>query len=75
MFGYLKQRYNSEIVFNPTVPDFDESSFLRIDWRYTLYYYAKKTKPLDLLVTCCLGLKISANTDSDRAGDYIRQQF
>ena len=27
IFGYLKQRYNCEMVFNPTLPDFDETVF------------------------------------------------
>ena len=45
IFAYLKQRYNREMVFNPTLPGFDESSLLWQDLRYTPYSKAKEKFP------------------------------
>ena len=44
IFGYLKLRYNSEMLFDPSVPDFDDDQFPPQDWRYTPYNGAKESK-------------------------------
>ena len=74
IFAYLKQRYNSEMVFNPTLPDFDESCFIQQDWTYTPYSKAREAIPTNAPITRGLGVKVNANVDSDHAGDNITRR-
>ena len=74
IFAYLKQRYNIEMVFDPTVPDFDESLFQRQDWRYTPYSTAEESVPSNAPKSSGLGFKVNANVDSDHAGDTITRR-
>ena len=74
IFAYLKQRYNAEMVFDPTVPDFDENSFPKEDWTYTPYTREKEEIPSNVPNARGLGFKISANVDSDHAGDCITRR-
>ena len=36
VFSYLKNHMNSELVFNPTVPDIDMYYFQKQDWTYSV---------------------------------------
>ena len=71
IFAHLKQRHNSEMVFNPTLPEFDESCFMQQDWRHTPHSKARDEIPTNAPITRGLGAKVNANVDSDHAGDNI----
>ena len=62
------------MVFDPSVPDFDESLFPKEDWRYTPYSEPPDSKPIESPQSSGLGLKVSANVDSDHAGDSITRR-
>ena len=55
------------MVFDPTVPDFAENSFPKEDWTYTPYTREKEEIPSNVF-------EISANVDSDHAGDFITRR-
>ena len=74
IFAYLKRRHNSEMVFDPTPPSFDQGQFVQQDWRYTPYGNAKEVLPLELPVPKGLGFTISSYVDSDHAGDTITRR-
>ena len=71
MFAYLKQRHNSEMVFDQTIPNIDKDLFLREDWRHTPYAHAKENIPPKAPDTRGLGFVILTYVDSDNAGDTI----
>ena len=71
IFAYLKQRYNAEIVFDYTEPDFDENSFPKEDWTYTPYTQEKEEIPSNVPDTWGFGFTISANVDSNHTGNSI----
>jgi hypothetical protein len=62
------------MVFDPTVPDFDDTQFPREDWRYTPYNDSKEHIPKGLPENRGIGFKINAHVDSDHAGDYITRR-
>ena len=74
IFTYLKQKYNSEMVLDPTVPEFDEALFQQDDWRYTLYFEAKEAISSNAEEARGLGLKINDNVDSNHVGDEITRR-
>ena len=74
IFAYLKQRYNSEMVFDPTIPVFDESQFQKQDWRYTPYSGARESLPANAPKSRGLGFITNAYVDSDHAGDNITRR-
>ena len=74
MFAYLKQRHNSEMVFDPTLPDIDEDLFPKEDWRHTPYAYAKEGLPPKTPDARGQGFVISTYVDSDHAGDTITRR-
>ena len=71
IFSYLKQRYNSELVFDPTVPTFDETKFQKQDWRCTPYLGAKEPIPSNAPTSRGLGFTMNANVDSDHASNNL----
>ena len=73
IFTYLKKHHNSCIVFNPTYPDIDYSSFGKKDW--TRFYNNVKEpippnapKPLGLPVVICFFV------DADHAVDHLTRR-
>ncbi len=50
MFGFLKSKHNGVMVFDPTVPDIDESQFPNEDWSATTYGCEKEEIPSNFLV-------------------------
>ena len=74
IFAYLKQRHNSEMVFDPTLPDFDENLFPKQDWRHTPYSHAKEDLPPKIPAAPGFGFVISAYVDSDHAGDAVTRR-
>ena len=74
IFAYLKQRHNSEIVFDPTRPDIDENLFPAEDWRHTLYSHAKEDLPPGAPAARGFGFVMSAYVDSEHADDTITRR-
>ena len=37
IFAYLKSHHNSELVYNPLVPEIDMNGFQKEDWTNTVY--------------------------------------
>ena len=46
VFGYLKRKLNSRMVFDPTPPDIDPDDFILYDW-YRQYGDIKEPIPVD----------------------------
>ena len=74
IFAYLRLRHNSEMVFDPTLPDFDENLFPKQDWRHTPYSHAKEDLPPKIPAAPGFGFVISAYVDSDHAGDAVTRR-
>ena len=74
IFAYLKQRHNSEMVFDPTLPDINEDSFPREDWRHTPYSTATEDVPSRMPDARGYGFTISTYVDSDHAGDTVTRR-
>ena len=74
IFAYLKQRYKCEMVFNPTLPDFDEALFKEENQTYTPYTGAKESVPSNAPNERSMGFKISTNVGLDHAGDNVTRQ-
>jgi hypothetical protein len=47
MMGYLKNKHNSRLVFDPTYPDIDKGDFPMFDWT-KFYDDAKVAMPADM---------------------------
>ena len=54
IFAYLKKHHNTDMVFDPSVPDFDADKFQRQYWSQTVYddappisttYHAQASRP------------------------------
>ena len=37
MFGFLKSKHNSQMVFDPSIPEIDEKCFVKQDWSASAY--------------------------------------
>ena len=37
MFAYLWDNHNTELVFDPTEPEFNDNDFQKEDWKDTVY--------------------------------------
>ena len=59
------------MLFNSTLPEFDESCFTQQDWRCTPCSKAREAIPTNAPITRGLGVKVNANVDSDHAGDNV----
>ena len=71
IFGYLKSRYNSQMVFDPTVTEFNEDQFSKDESRYTQYTWSKELIPANNPKSRFLGLTVNVNVDSDHEEDEI----
>ena len=74
MFSCLKHHHNTEMVFDPSDPDIDESQFPADDWTHTLYYESKRPVPRNRPEERGFGFKIRAFVDSDHAGNDITRR-
>ena len=45
--GYLKNKHNTRLVFDPTYPDINMGDFLKFDWT-KFYGNAKELMPADM---------------------------
>ena len=74
IFAYLKNKHNSEMVFDPSDPDIDESMFPTHDWSNSVYGECSEDKPSKMPTARGIGFKIKAYVDSDHAGDSVTRQ-
>ena len=74
MFAYLKNKHNSEMVFNPSEPEIDLDLFEKQDWKNTVYGETSEEIPANVLEPRGFRFKIRAYVDSDHAGDSVTQR-
>jgi len=74
MFSYLKNKHNSEMVFDPSDPEIDELLFQKEDWTNTVYGSCSEDKPPNAKEPRGYGFKIRAYVDSDHAGDSVTRR-
>ena len=74
IFGYLKNKHNTELVLDPSTPDINESLFEKQDWKDTVYGLSKEEIPPNIPQARGFGFKIVAYVDSDHAGDSITRR-
>ncbi len=66
--AYLKAKHNSRLVFDPTYPDINQSSFHKCDWK-EFYGDVAEALPLDTPTPLGKDVNIRMMVDSDHAGD------
>ena len=74
IFAFLKKKHNSEMVFDPTEPDIDETLFEKQDWKDTVYGSCTEEIPANSPVSLGFGFKIRAFVDTDHAGDAVTRR-
>jgi hypothetical protein len=68
LMGYLKQKHNSRLIFDPTYPDTDMSSFPTYDWT-EFYSDVQEAIPHDMPEPLGKDLDVRMFCDSDHAGE------
>ncbi len=66
--GYLKNKHNTRLVFDPTYPDIDYVDFPKYDWT-EFYGKAKELLPADMPPPLGKDVDLRMMVDSDHAGD------
>ena len=74
MFAFLKNKHNSEMVFDPSEPNIDESLFPSEIWTDTVYGNCSEDIPTNAPEPRGFGFKMRAYVDSDHAGDAITRR-
>jgi hypothetical protein len=74
VFAFLKNKHNTEMVFDPTEPDIDESIFEGQDWSDSVYGECVEALPKNAPEPRGSGFKIKAYVDSDHAGDTVTRR-
>jgi hypothetical protein len=76
IFGYLKQKHNAELCFDPSDPVVDEDDFERRDWTTSEFGHVqgKEELPPDAPQPRGLGFVMRAKVDSDHAGDSVTRR-
>ena len=75
IFAYLKKHHNTEMVFDPSVPEFDADKFQRQDWSHILYVDAPPDQPPNMPKPRGQILFVSYHVDSDQAGDNVTRRY
>ena len=73
IFAYLKIKHNSRMVFDPTYPDIDLSSFKECDWKH-FYTSAKEAIPDNAPNPRGKDVDIRMFVDSDHAADTVTRR-
>ena len=68
IMGYLKQKHNTRLVFDPTIPDINLSQFPKYDWT-EFYGDIKEALPPDMPEPLGKEIDLRMMVDSDHAGD------
>ena len=71
IFAYLKKHHNTEMVFDPSVPNFDADKFQGQYWYQTLYGDSPPDRTTNTPKPRGQGFIVSAHVDSDHAGDTV----
>ena len=84
LFSYLKSHHNSEMVFDPSVPDHDMSEFPREDWSLSIYGNVSEelppTRPFEdsgpgeAPEPRGKGFRITVFVDCDLGGDLVTRR-
>jgi len=68
MFGFLKQKYNSRLCFDPTYPEINETDFIKCDWKQ-FYGEVKEAIPPNAPQARGKEVILRGYCDSDHAGE------
>ena len=75
MFGFLKIKYNTELILDPSYPEINKSNFKKKNWTHSVYGNVKEEVISDTDPNYCKprekGFVISSYVDSDYARDSI----
>ena len=74
IFAYLRNKHNSQMVFDPSDPDIDMSLFPVEDWTNTVYGDCKEDSPPNMPEPRGFEPTIRIYVDSDHAGDSITRR-
>ena len=74
MFAFLNVKHNSAMVFDPSVPDIDDSQFVREDWTASPYGECKEEVPSNMPPPKGIGFYMRAFVDSDHAGHLLTRR-
>ena len=74
VFSYLSKKHNAELVFDPTVPSFDDAAFQRNNWDNTPFAGSIELILPNHPEERGIGFYLSAFVDSDHAGDAITRR-
>ena len=80
ILSYLGAKYNAELVFDPSLPDFvDYNLFCKEDWKDSIYTTdnnegLNKMLPDKMPRARGVGFVMSAFVDSDHAGDLLTRR-
>jgi hypothetical protein len=73
VFGYLRAKNGSRMVFDPTYPVIDASVFKTCDWK-EFYGNVKEAIPLDMPEPLGKDIDLRLYVDSDHAGDQLARR-
>jgi hypothetical protein len=73
VMGYLQLKYNSQLIFDPTYPHFDDSTFQHHNWE-EFYKDFQEAIPMNALPPLKKEVDLSMMVDSNHAGDKPTQQ-
>ena len=73
VFGYLRAKSGSRMVFDPTYPEIDMSVFKTCDW-VEFYGNVKEAIPIDMPEPLGKDVDIRLYVDSDHAGDVVTRR-
>ena len=74
IFGYLKKHHNSEMVFDPSVPDMDHELFPRQDWSESIYGDIKEVLQPNMPKALGTEMTMRVFVDSDHAGESLTRR-
>lgn len=78
IFAYLKKHMNTEMVFDPSVPEIDMNIFQRQDWSYSIYSTPgeelKEDVPPNMPDPLGRGFTIRVFFDADHAGESLTRR-
>ena len=74
MFSFLRSHHNAVMVFDPTPPEIDSSSFTDEDWTTSAYGECKEEIPNNAPKPRGIGFTMRAFVDSDHACDTVTRR-